>query len=376
VRAISLPLLGLALLAWVPQAPAQGEVPPAAQEVLKQFEEETADIARKVEAQLQERREKVAAELKKVQDQFCKEAKLDEAVAVRDLIRSLRAGTDAAPNADLPAAAREVVKQYEDEAAEIQKKADAEVDQRREKLTAELKNLQDLFCKDAKLDEAVAVRDLIRATRDGVSDALPDPGYINNGPGDIGKVLYYDVTGVDNGQSIWGSDIYTTGSHLGMAAVHCGLLKAGERGVVKVSILPAQQSYAASTRHGVTSFVYGPWGVSFKVERAYGLGRKRAANALPDPGTLVGHRAEVGKTLLFEVTGSDSGAVWGTDIYTDDSSLAAAAVHAGAVAAGQKGVVKVTVLPGQDSYPGSPRNGVTSGSWGNWVGSFRVERVK
>jgi LCCL domain len=99
-------------------------------------------------------------------------------------------------------------------------------------------------------------------------------------------------------------------------------------------------------------------------------------NVLSDPGSLTAHRASVGKTLLFEVTGSDSGSVYGTGVYTDDSALAAAAVHAGVLAVGQKGVVKVTILPGQDSYSGSTRHGITSSEWGNWQGSFRVEAAR
>ena len=40
-----------------------------------------------------------------------------------------------------------------------------------------------------------------------------------------------------------------------------------------------------------------------------------------------------------------------------DSSLAAAAVHAGALRAGEWGVVDVTVLPGQSSYKEALRTG-------------------
>src|SRR5262249_44796996 len=163
---------------------------------------------------------------------------------------------------------------------EIEKKAEAEVQKAKDKAAAELKKLQDLYCKEAKLDEAVVVRDLIRGVRDGVGNALPDPGYVNNPATDIGKVLYYQVTGVNAGQSMYGTGFYTTGSPLGMAAVHCGLLQPGQAGVVKVTILPGQANYAASTRHGVTSYGYGQWGVSFKVERVYGLVGKRPAGAL------------------------------------------------------------------------------------------------
>jgi hypothetical protein len=377
MKAVCLGVLGVVLLYWVPATPAQtqGELPAAAQELLKQFEDEAADIEKKTEAELAKRREKMAVELKKVQDELCKEAKLDEAVAVRDLIRSLKAGTNVVLAPDLPAAAREVYKQYQEEVTDVEKKAEAEIKTRFEKIATELKKIQDLFCKEAKLDEAVAVRDLIRSMKEG-GNALPDPGYVNNGANDIGKVFFYTVVGVTTGQSIYGSDVYTTGSHLGMAAVHCGLLKDGQTGVVKVTILPGQANYPATTRHGITSYAYGQWGVSFKVERGYRYVGRPMVNALPDPGTLTGHRAEVGKSFFFEVTGSDGGSIWGTDIYTDDSALASAAVHAGVLAVGQKGIVKVTILSGQDSYTSSTRNGLTSGSWGNWVGSYRVERAR
>jgi len=96
----------------------------------------------------------------------------------------------------------------------------------------------------------------------------------------------------------------------------------------------------------------------------------------PDPGNLLAFRSQTGKSFLFRVEGTTAGAVWGTGVYTDDSSLAAAAVHAGVLRPGQKGVVRVTILPGQPSYEGSLKNGVTTGSWKEHPGSFRVERPK
>src|SRR5262249_29762593 len=120
-------MVGAVLLCRVPGATAQEDLPPAAQEVLKQFEQEAVEIDKKLDEQLRKAREKVAVELKKVQDQFCKEAKLDEAVAVRDLIRGLQAGLKGPlGGGDLPAAAREVHKQYEDDAAALHGKAEAE----------------------------------------------------------------------------------------------------------------------------------------------------------------------------------------------------------------------------------------------------------
>ena len=61
--------------------------------------------------------------------------------------------------------------------------------------------------------------------------------------------------------------------------------------------------------------------------------------------------------------------VWGTDTYTDDSSVCGAAIHAGAITdAG--GSVSFTLTDGMDEYVGSERNGVSTNNWGAWDGSF------
>jgi|GEM_PF-5645094 len=50
---------------------------------------------------------------------------------------------------------------------------------------------------------------------------------------------------------------------------------------------------------------------------------------LADPGSLGAYAQQVGKTFYFEVVGSTFGSIWGDGIYTSDSALAKAAVHAG-----------------------------------------------
>lgn len=72
---------------------------------------------------------------------------------------------------------------------------------------------------------------------------------------------------------------------------------------------------------------------------------------------------EVGKTFTFEVVGDESGNVFGTDVYTYDSKLATAAIHAGLIKQGEKALVKVQILPGQNRYIGSTRNGVKSADY-------------
>jgi hypothetical protein len=93
---------------------------------------------------------------------------------------------------------------------------------------------------------------------------------------------------------------------------------------------------------------------------------------LPYPSNVGLYRGQNGTKFLFEVTGSTFGQIWGTDIYTDDSSLARAAVHAGLLDVGKSGVVEVEIVSGQSSYTGSSRNGVTSLSWGAYSGSFSL----
>ena len=64
------------------------------------------------------------------------------------------------------------------------------------------------------------------------------------------------------------------------------------------------------------------------------------------------------------------GAVWGTDIYTDDSSICTAAVHAGLITLPDGGDVTIELRPGEGSYTDSTRNGITSLSYAAWDWSY------
>jgi hypothetical protein len=97
--------------------------------------------------------------------------------------------------------------------------------------------------------------------------------------------------------------------------------------------------------------------------------------ALPDPGSVMNFQDKIGKTFAFRVTGKADGAVWGTGVYTPDSSLATAAVHAGVLKVNQTGVVKVTIVVAPAAYAGSVANGVTSHPWnGGFTGAFQVSK--
>lgn len=82
-----------------------------------------------------------------------------------------------------------------------------------------------------------------------------------------------------------------------------------------------------------------------------------------------------GTTYYFRVTGATDGSIWGTDVYTGDSVLAVAAVHAGALTPGETGVVRVTVMTPLAQYQGSIRNGVSSHDFGRFGAAYRVDRL-
>ncbi|CAF4759756.1 unnamed protein product, partial [Rotaria sp. Silwood1] len=95
-------------------------------------------------------------------------------------------------------------------------------------------------------------------------------------------------------------------------------------------------------------------------------------SAVAAPSNMVGYRGNIGQSYIFLVTGSVSGAIWGTNIYTDDSNLGAAAVHAGVIQNNQAGLITVTMLAAQSSYTSTTRYGITSFSYGFWWGSYSI----
>jgi hypothetical protein len=88
------------------------------------------------------------------------------------------------------------------------------------------------------------------------------------------------------------------------------------------------------------------------------------------------YRGLMGQTIHLHLRGSARGAVWGTDVYTDDSDPNAAAVHAGLLKVGEEGIAAIRLLPGAELYQGTARNGVRSDGFGPFKGSYRFEGVQ
>jgi hypothetical protein len=200
-----------------------------------------------------------------------------------------------------------------------------------------------------------------------VNEGLPtrdDPIRMANFRGRPGD-LSFAIRGRDD-QPVWGTTTYTDDSALETAAVHAGMLRVGQRGIVKVRILPGQDKYDSTTENGVRTGAYGRHEGSFRFTAV-------SVTVPTRTGSLSSYRDLLGQSLVLPVVGTTTGNVWGSDVYTDDSSVAAAAVHAGVLAAGEFGFVKVTLMPGQPRYEASARNGVNSQPYEIFDGSFRID---
>jgi hypothetical protein len=81
--------------------------------------------------------------------------------------------------------------------------------------------------------------------------------------------------------------------------------------------------------------------------------------------------AKNGETFTLNCPpGGTAHSIWGSDVYTADSSICTAAVHSGLITIQQGGSVTVEVWPGRSLYGCSERNGVTSSSYGSYGQSF------
>jgi len=173
--------------------------------------------------------------------------------------------------------------------------------------------------------------------------------------------------------AVWGTTVYTDDSSVCTAAVHAGRITLTRGGKVVIEIRAGRSSYQGSTRHGITSHSWGSWHGSFVVVSASASTGKAGT---PKGGsgwnkTAFGLRGHNGSRYAFSCPAHGTAyRVWGTTVYTDDSSVCTAAVHAGRITLARGGRVVIKIRAGRSSYKGSTRHGITSRSWGVWHGSF------
>ncbi len=168
--------------------------------------------------------------------------------------------------------------------------------------------------------------------------------------------------------TIWGNEIYSSDSAICSAAIHAGAIPA-TGGTVTARQAPGCPKYKGVTAHGITSQRWSSHSESF-----YFVGHgKGACPAVPTdlcPTTyseIPAGKASADFTCSCE--GDENGALYGTDIYTTDSSICRAAVHAGVITSAG-GSVTVRSAAGCSKYEGKAQNGMTSSSWSSYPNSF------
>ena len=163
----------------------------------------------------------------------------------------------------------EIQRRADEQVRALREQADQEVRERTRGLMEQLKPLQDAYAREGKLDEALAVRGQIRQLRAQLLDVQRDPAVLTGlQPSDAGRTFLFEVTGRADGM-LWGTDVYTADSDLGTAAVHAGVLRDGERGLVRVTVVDgANVDFEGSDRNEVWSDSFGAYPVGYRVARA------------------------------------------------------------------------------------------------------------
>jgi LCCL domain len=233
--------------------------------------------------------------------------------------------------------------------------------------------------------------------------AIPWSGNATAFRAQLGATLAFECPPNGRPGSVWGTDTYTTDSSICTAAVHSGRIQLQTGGVVQIQIAPGMPRYQGTVRGGIASFNFASYPGSFTIVG----GPAPGMIAVPVPGVNINgnginigglqinvgsgnsaqaqdpwrtngiaHRGQIGTSFVHTCPpGGTFGSVWGTGIFSDDSSICTAAVHAGRLQQASGGPVTVFVHPGRANYQGSMANGVTSRDFGRFSGSFSFDAV-
>jgi hypothetical protein len=170
--------------------------------------------------------------------------------------------------------------------------------------------------------------------------------------------------------NIWGTDVFIDNSSVCTAAVYSGLIALNTGGTVVIEIRPGQDSYYGLVRNGVRSKSYGSWTGSFVFTGERSIGASGQTTTTAWSTTAENHRGQNGRRFTYQCPGNgEPQSVWGTGIYTDDSSVCTAALHHGAIGL-SGGTISIEIRSGISSYRGSYSHGVQSKNYAAFSGSF------
>ena len=180
----------------------------------------------------------------------------------------------------------------------------------------------------------------------------------------LNDVFRYECPPGGDPSVIYGLGIYAIDSSVCTAAVHWGLFSVADGGTAVIEIAAGLDHYPSAVENGIMSFD------SFGASASF-LFVEGNAQSGPWARGAVAYRGEIGQRHHYDCPpGGSPSPIWGTGLYTDDSSVCTAAVHAGLISFEQGGTVTIKIRPGSEDYRSSVQNHVVSGAWGISSGSF------
>jgi len=186
----------------------------------------------------------------------------------------------------------------------------------------------------------------------------------------VNKIYKINITGANTADSIWGTDVYTHDSNIAKAAVHAGVILAGETRDIYLRLLEPYAYYNGSSQNGVTSNNYSTSSLLYYGYEFLTVNPIRISSSNTNLSSYA-YETNLNKIYIVNITGTATGYIWGDMTYTYDSTIAKAAVHAGFATIGQTLDVYVKYISEQSSFSSVTRNGITSISYGYYPGSYQ-----
>ena len=182
----------------------------------------------------------------------------------------------------------------------------------------------------------------------------------------VGRQLVYVCAPEFSLYAVWGTDAYTDDSAICSAAVHAGVITRARGGIVTIVMGKEGSRFAGSERNGIKSRDWEGWDGTYTFTR-------ETSGQIDWTTTAYGLPKDFSQQLTLTCPAGNMdqvSRVYGSGVYTDDTPICAAALHAGLVTLANGGTIKFEARGPQVSFPASTRNGVSSYEYGSWAGSF------
>jgi len=198
--------------------------------------------------------------------------------------------------------------------------------------------------------------------------------------GNAGDLLQVSCpAGCDKGQTTWGTGVYSANSPICRAGIHAGAIPA-TGGTLTVKLEAGRPAYRGSEHNGIKSSDFNDYDRSYAVVVAGAVPAPLPAAADGRPTIEAGCSFD-GRQLKgndgdsFQVScpaGCDKGqTTWGTGVYSANSPICRAGIHAGAIPA-TGGTLTVKLEAGRPAYRGSEQHGIKSSDFNQYDRSYSV----